>query len=129
MPEDKGNEEKIYLERGRERERKEWRECIIRRIEMIFVCLYNSEKLAGEVALLKRNCFASVFEKYFDTQAKGGDSSTAIIHYRDQETMLVCWCDVMNVLYHCVYCQPIFTMTVDVCCGAYVPIINISCCF
>lgn len=46
------------------------------------------EKLAGHIALLKRNCFASVFEKYFELQAKGGgEKSTAIIHYRDQETM------------------------------------------
>ena len=38
--------------------------------------------------MLKRNCFASVFEKYFDIQTKGStEKSTAIIHYRDQETM------------------------------------------
>lgn len=46
------------------------------------------EGFARKIAMLKRNCFASVFEKYFDLQAKGGeDKSTAIIHYRDQETM------------------------------------------
>lgn len=49
----------------------------------------NREELATRVGMLKRNCFASVFEKYFDLQAKGGEKSTAIIHYRDQETMYV----------------------------------------
>ncbi len=47
------------------------------------------EELAEKIALLKRNCFASVFDKYFDLQAEGGVQKTAIIHYRDQETMLV----------------------------------------
>ena len=46
-----------------------------------------TEEWATKVALLKRNCFAAVFEKYFDLQTKGGEKSTAIIHYRDQETM------------------------------------------
>ncbi len=46
-----------------------------------------AEELASKVALLKRNCFASVFEKYFGLQSKGGEKTTAIIHYRDQETM------------------------------------------
>lgn len=49
----------------------------------------NKEEWAAKVALLKRNCFASVFEKYFGLQSKGGEKSTAIIHYRDQETMYV----------------------------------------
>lgn len=52
--------------------------------------MYNfdfTESLADKIALLKRNCFASVFNKYFDLQAKGGEKSTAIIHYRDKETM------------------------------------------
>lgn len=49
--------------------------------------LFTAEALATKVALLKRNCFASVFEKYFELQAKGGEKGTAIIHYRDQETM------------------------------------------
>ena len=49
----------------------------------------NKEEWASKVALLKRNCFASVFEKYFELQAKGGEKSTAIVHYRDRETMYV----------------------------------------
>ena len=47
----------------------------------------HTEELASKVALLKRNCFASVFEKYFEAQKTGGEKSTAIVHYRDQETM------------------------------------------
>lgn len=53
----------------------------------VVVCFMFTESLATHFALLKRNCFASVFEKYFDIQAKGGEKSTAIIHYREQETM------------------------------------------
>nr|ABL85458.1 actin related protein 2/3 complex subunit 2 [Suberites domuncula] len=49
----------------------------------------NKEELASKVALLKRNCFASVFDKYFEAQKSGGEKSTAIVHYRDQETMYV----------------------------------------
>jgi len=43
-----------------------------------------------KVGLLKRNCFASVFSKYFDLQA-AGDLTTerAVIHYRDDETLYV----------------------------------------
>ena len=49
----------------------------------------NPDELAKKIALLKRNCFASVFEKYFDVQSNGGEKSTAIVHYREQETMYV----------------------------------------
>jgi actin related protein 2/3 complex subunit 2 len=39
---------------------------------------------------LKRNCFASVFSKYFDLQAAGDTSAErAVIHYRDDETLYV----------------------------------------
>ncbi|XP_041365452.1 actin-related protein 2/3 complex subunit 2-like [Gigantopelta aegis] len=59
--------------------------------------LYNLEKppedfeeQAHKAALLKRNCFASVFEKYFEFQAKGEEGKKqAVIHYRDNETMYV----------------------------------------
>ena len=41
-----------------------------------------------KAGLLKRNCFASVFEKYFEFQEKGESGhKRAIIHYRDDETM------------------------------------------
>jgi hypothetical protein len=46
------------------------------------------EENAKKAALLKRNCFASVFEKYFEFQAKGTTGNKrAVIQYRDDETM------------------------------------------
>ena len=51
------------------------------------------EALVRKVALLKRHCFASVFEKYFDFQEEYCDSpgrpvqKRAVIQYRDEETM------------------------------------------
>ncbi|XP_022086125.1 actin-related protein 2/3 complex subunit 2-like [Acanthaster planci] len=59
--------------------------------------LYDLENLpndiAGEAAkgaLLKRNCFASVFEKYFDFQEREETGQErAVIHYREDETMYV----------------------------------------
>lgn len=48
----------------------------------------NWEKVAHNVGLLKRNCFASVFEKYFDFQEKGENGNKrAVINYRKDETM------------------------------------------
>ena len=54
-----------------------------------WLCNFITAEWAAKAALLKRNCFAAVFEKYFELQAKGGEKSTAIIHYRDRETMCV----------------------------------------
>ncbi len=46
------------------------------------------EELVKKVGLLKRNCFASVFEKYFEFQAKGIEGhQRAVINYREDETM------------------------------------------
>lgn len=46
------------------------------------------EKVAQTVGLLKRNCFASVFEKYFDFQEAGEEGQKrAVINYRDDETL------------------------------------------
>jgi len=37
-----------------------------------------------KVGMLKRNCFASVFEKYFEFQEQGIEGqSRAVIHYRE----------------------------------------------
>ena len=47
----------------------------------------STEEWAEKVALLKCKCFASVFQKYFQLQRDGKLESTAIIHYRDRETM------------------------------------------
>lgn len=50
----------------------------------------NHEELVKKAGLLKRNCFASVFEKYFAFQQQGeAGNKRAIIHYRDDETMYV----------------------------------------
>ena len=48
----------------------------------------NWEEEVKKAALLKRNCFASVFEKYFEFQENGESGhKRAIIHYRDDETL------------------------------------------
>lgn len=48
----------------------------------------NYKELATKAALLKRNCFASVFEKYFKFQRnEESGRAIAVIHYRDDETM------------------------------------------
>lgn len=50
----------------------------------------NREEVIKKAGLLKRNCFASVFEKYFEYQQKEENSQKrAVIHYRDDETMYV----------------------------------------
>lgn len=49
----------------------------------------NKDEWAAKVALLKCKCFASVFFKYFQLQKDGKEGATAIIHYRDRETMYV----------------------------------------
>jgi len=45
--------------------------------------------IVTKVSKLKRNCFASVFEKYFEAQAAGNVEKRAVINYRDDETMYV----------------------------------------
>lgn len=50
------------------------------------------EAIIAKASLLKRNCFASVFEKYFEFQEKGENvegTKRAVIHYRDDETLYV----------------------------------------
>lgn len=48
----------------------------------------NWEEIAQKIGLLKRNCFASVFEKFFDFQEKGGSGNKrAVINYRKDETL------------------------------------------
>ncbi|CAL8068117.1 unnamed protein product [Calicophoron daubneyi] len=49
-------------------------------------------QLARRCALLKRNCLAAVFVKFFDIHAKGDPKalgSRAVIHYREDETLYV----------------------------------------
>jgi actin related protein 2/3 complex subunit 2 len=46
--------------------------------------------LIHKASLIKRNCFASVFEKYFEFQEKGEiGQQTAVINYRQDETLFV----------------------------------------
>ena len=48
----------------------------------------NWQEMVEKAALLKRNCFASVFEKYFAFQEQGVEGKKrAVVHYRDDETM------------------------------------------
>ena len=48
------------------------------------------EEIVKKCGRLKRNCFASVFEKYFEFQEREEEGQTqAVIHYRDDETMYV----------------------------------------
>jgi len=56
------------------------------------------EEIIKKAGLFKRNCFASVFEKYFEHQAqlaseegtqKDSGLKRAVIHYRDDETLYV----------------------------------------
>ena len=48
----------------------------------------NWEEVVKKAGLLKRNCFASVFEKYFKFQQDGeAGAKRAVINYRDDETM------------------------------------------
>lgn len=50
----------------------------------------NWEEVVKKIGLLKRHCFASVFEKYFDFQERGEEGhKRAVINYRADETMYV----------------------------------------
>lgn len=50
----------------------------------------DCEQIAKRIGLLKRNCFASVFEKYFDYQEQGEEGQKrAVINYRNDETLYV----------------------------------------
>uniref|UniRef100_A0A3B4DHT7 Arp2/3 complex 34 kDa subunit n=1 Tax=Pygocentrus nattereri TaxID=42514 RepID=A0A3B4DHT7_PYGNA len=50
----------------------------------------NREEAVHQAGMLKRNCFASVFEKYFKFQEEGREGEQrAVVHYRDDESMYV----------------------------------------
>lgn len=50
----------------------------------------DKEALIKKIGLLKRNCFASVFERFFEMlQNEEASSERAVIPYRDDETMYV----------------------------------------
>lgn len=64
--------------------------------------------LVRNAGLLKRNCFAAVFEKYFEFQEKGETQhKRAVIHYRDDETMYVeAKADRVTVIFSTVFKDP-----------------------
>ncbi len=48
----------------------------------------NKDEVIHQAGMLKRNCFASVFEKYFKFQEEGKEGEQrAVVHYRDDESM------------------------------------------
>ncbi|VDN02725.1 unnamed protein product [Thelazia callipaeda] len=50
----------------------------------------NPTKIISQASHLKRNCFASVFEKYFNFQSQGQTGAKrAVIHYRENETLYI----------------------------------------
>ncbi|KAJ1063898.1 hypothetical protein K5549_009210 [Capra hircus] len=50
----------------------------------------SKDSIVHQAGMLKRNCFASVFEKYFQFQEEDKEGENrAVIHYRDDEIMYV----------------------------------------
>ncbi|XP_059906674.1 actin-related protein 2/3 complex subunit 2 isoform X1 [Gadus macrocephalus] len=48
----------------------------------------DKQDVIHQAGMLKRNCFASVFEKYFKFQEEGREGEArAVVHYRDDESM------------------------------------------
>ncbi|KHN75364.1 putative actin-related protein 2/3 complex subunit 2 [Toxocara canis] len=66
------------------------------------------EKLIVQASHLKRNCFASVFEKYFDFQANGQEGQKrAVVHYRDDETFYIeAKADRVTVIFSTIFRDP-----------------------
>ena len=58
----------------------------------------DKNEVVRQAGMLKRNCFASVFEKYFKFQEEGREGEKrAVVHYRDDESMCVrrpVWCSI-----------------------------------
>ena len=56
--------------------------------ELVTNSVNEWQQIVHNVALLKRNCFASVFEKYFDFQERGdAGNERAVINFRPEETL------------------------------------------
>lgn len=66
---------------------------------------HDWQEWVKKIGLLKRNCFASVFEKYFEFQEQGIEGQKrAVIHYRDDETMYVeAKCDRVTVVFSTIF--------------------------
>lgn len=64
---------------------------------------------AEKAGMLRRNCFAAVFDAFFEFQAKGDPkgSQRAVIHFRDDETMYVqAISDRVTVIFSTVFKDP-----------------------
>jgi len=68
----------------------------------------DTQPLVDAAAMLKRHCFAGVFEKYFAFQEAGAAGNRrAIIHFRDDETMYVeARADRVTVIFSTVFRDP-----------------------
>lgn len=49
----------------------------------------DAERTIRKVAMLKRHCFAAVFDKYFSLQQAGQTADEAVINYRPKESMFI----------------------------------------
>lgn len=83
----------------------------------------NWQELVKKAGLLKRNCFAAVFEKYFtflETEQTG--HKQAVIHYRDDETMyvIIAFLLIMLLLLHFIQFSCLLQARVFVFCFRYV---------
>lgn len=47
----------------------------------------SKEAIVHQMGMLKRNCFASVFEKYFKFQEEGKEGEKRAVVHRDDESM------------------------------------------
>jgi len=66
------------------------------------------KSIIEKAAMLKRNCFASVFEKYFEFQEKGEEGhKRAVINFREDETMYVeAKADRVTVIFSTIFKDP-----------------------
>ncbi|KIH58869.1 Arp2/3 complex, subunit p34-Arc [Ancylostoma duodenale] len=64
--------------------------------------------LIQKASMLKRNCFASVFEKYFEFQETGQEGQKrAVINYREDETMYIeAKADRVTVIFSTIFKDP-----------------------
>jgi len=64
--------------------------------------------IISQASYLKRNCFASVFEKYFQFQENGQEGEQrAVIHYREDETLFIeAKSDRVTVIFSTVFKDP-----------------------
>ncbi|VDM70947.1 unnamed protein product [Strongylus vulgaris] len=68
----------------------------------------DCSELIRKASMLKRNCFASVFEKYFEFQETGQEGQKrAVINYREDETMYIeAKADRVTVIFSTIFKDP-----------------------